>query len=140
MSQSADRGFHGAKLALFLGPQLVVIRRDVRPDIPWPGALDLPGGGREGEESPADCVIRETREELGLRIGIADLVWARSYRRGGDRFWFFAAHLPAAAARGIVFGDEGQGWWLMSPGAYVTHPEAVPHFRDRLRDYLIGCA
>ena len=36
--------FSGAKLALFLGPDLLVILRDDRPDIPWPGRWDLPGG------------------------------------------------------------------------------------------------
>lgn len=57
---SFDDDFHGAKLALFIGADLVVIRRHDRPDIPWPGALDLTGCGREGQESPVDCVLRET--------------------------------------------------------------------------------
>ena len=60
--------FVGAKLALFLGDHLAVILRDDRPDIPWPGRLDLPGGGRDGDENPQDCVLRETREELGLAL------------------------------------------------------------------------
>lgn len=38
--------FGGAKLILFIGKQIVVLRRDQKPDIPWPGRLDLPGGGR----------------------------------------------------------------------------------------------
>lgn len=43
---SSDR-FDGTKLFLFLGEELLTIRRDQRPDIPWPGRLDVPGGGRE---------------------------------------------------------------------------------------------
>ena len=54
--------FSGAKLALFLGADLLVIRRDMRPDIPFPGHWDLPGGGREGEEE-------EPREEGKGRRG-----------------------------------------------------------------------
>ena len=46
-----DPDFVGAKLVLFLGQELAVILRDARPDIPWPGRLDLPGGGRDGSES-----------------------------------------------------------------------------------------
>lgn len=139
MTEESD--FIGAKLALFLGPRLVVIRRDDRPGLPWPGALDLPGGGREGRESPAACVLRETAEELGLVLPAAALVWGRAFRRPGDgaQGWFFAAHQPAALVRDIRFGDEGQGWALMAPRDYIAHPDAVPHFRDRLRLYLADC-
>ena len=55
--------FSGAKLALFLGADLLVIKRDDRPDIPYPGYWDLPGGGREGDETPQACALRETYEE-----------------------------------------------------------------------------
>ena len=57
----------GAKLALFVGARLLVLHRDDRPGLLWPGFWDLPGGGREGAESPLDCALRETREEFGLR-------------------------------------------------------------------------
>ena len=67
--------FGGAKLILLIGGQLLVIRRDDRPDILWPGHLDFPGGGREGAETAEACVLRETEEELGLRLSPADLVW-----------------------------------------------------------------
>ena len=36
--------FSGTKIALFIGDRLLVMRRDDRPDIPYPGYLDLPGG------------------------------------------------------------------------------------------------
>lgn len=128
--------FTGAKLALFLGDDLLVIRRDDRPDIPWPGHLDLPGGGREAGESAADCVLRETREEVGLCVLPEQLVYARAYQRPHGTVVFFAAHLPAAAVADVVFGDEGQGWQMMDPGAFAAHPEAVPHFREQVTAYL----
>ncbi len=133
-----QQDFHGAKLALLIGPEMVVIRRDADPNIPWPGALDLPGGGREADETPQHCVLRETAEELGLTLRPRDLIWARCYERQGDFFWFFAARLAAGSETRIRFGDEGQGWCLMPPETYATHPEAVPHFRDRVRDFLAG--
>ena len=124
--------FEGAKLILFLGERILVLRRDDRPDIPWPGRLDLPGGGREGEETAEVCVTRETSEEVGLTVHAKDLVW----RERLDRGVFFAAHLPASAEREIVFGSEGQGWLLMSPQDFIQHPEAIPHFAEIVQRYL----
>ncbi|MBE1285337.1 MAG: NUDIX domain-containing protein [Rhodobacteraceae bacterium] len=129
--------FSGAKLALFLGDDLLVIRRDDKPDIPYPDHWDLPGGGREGQESPEDCVLRETREETGLVLTPRDLIWSTSYlrpRRGA--VWFFTSHQPAGIAADIKFGSEGQGWRLMAPREYVEHPLAVPHFAEQLQTYL----
>lgn len=131
-----DPHFVGAKLALFLGDHLAVILRDDRPDIPWPGRLDLPGGGRDGDETPAQCALRETHEELGLRIAPDALCWARRFTGSSGPVWFFAAHLTADRARDVVFGNERQGWRLMSPQDYLSDPLAIPHFQDRITLYL----
>ena len=121
---------------MFLGQDLLVIQRDDKPDIPYPGHWDLPGGGRENGESPAACALRETKEEVGLSLPPEALIWSRSYQRPRGQVWFFAAHLPAAAARQVRLGDEGQRWALMAPEAYCADPLAVPHFAERLREYL----
>ncbi|AKO95572.1 MAG: NUDIX hydrolase [Marinovum algicola] len=128
--------FAGTKLALFIGGKLLVIRRDNDPDIPWPNHLDLPGGGRECGESAADCVLRETHEEVGLRLDRKQLVYESAYDRPIGPMVFFAAHLPQDTVADIVFGNEGQGWMLMSPEDYANHPEAVPHFREQITKYL----
>ncbi len=132
-----DSDFIGAKLALFLGPDLAVIRRDVFAGLPWPGYWDFPGGGREGDETPAACALRETQEELGLEVPESALIWQRAFvRPDGERGWFLVAHLPADAAARIALGDEGQGWALMSPDAYLADPLGIPPFKERLRLYL----
>jgi len=128
--------FSGAKLALFLGTDLLVIQRDDRPDIPYPGHWDLPGGGREGDESPQDCVLRETEEEVGLSLSASDLVWANRYSRPRGIVWFFAAHLPPAMQKQVRLGSEGQRWGLMAPQNYCRNPLAVPHFVDQLHLYM----
>ena len=132
----SDDHIVGAKLALFLGSALLVIRRDDNPAIPWPGHLDLPGGGREAGETAAACVLRETREEVGLCLGVDALVYRRDYTRPHGAVAFFAAHLPADATGQVVFGDEGQGWMLMAPADFVARDDAVPHFREQVRAYL----
>ncbi len=124
--------FGGAKLILFIGDRLVVLRRDDKPDIPWPGRLDLPGGGRDGIETAEVCVLRETREETGLLLDRRDLVWRTQHKRGV----FFAAHLPVLAEGRIVFGSEGQGWQLMSPQDFIAHPDSIPHFTQMVQTYL----
>jgi 8-oxo-dGTP diphosphatase len=124
--------FGGAKLILFIGDRIVVLRRDNTPDIPWLGRLDLPGGGREGDETAEACVLRETCEEIGLSLGEEALVWRRQLNRGV----FFAAHLREDWEARIVLGSEGQGWALMHPDAYIAHPESIPHFADMVRLYM----
>lgn len=131
--------FHGAKLALFLGDDLAVILRDERSDIPWPGHWDMPGGGREGAETPEACALRELREELGLCLSESDLGYARAYHREGHVFWFFVARMPVEVVDDVKFGAEGQLWQLMPTAQYLSHTMAVPQFQTRLRDYLLAC-
>lgn len=128
--------FGGAKIALYLGAQLVVILRDEIEGLPYAGCWELPGGGREGNETPLECLQRECFEELGLDVPPDAITWKRSFTQHGVLNWFFVGYLPAACADQIVFGDEGQRWALMSDHEYVGHKTAVPMFQDRLRIYL----
>ena len=129
----------GAKVALFVGDQLASLQRDDTPGLNWAGHWDLPGGGIEPGETPLACALRETYEELTLRLAPDDVTWGRDYATSsGDISWFFAAHIPAARASEIVLGDEGQGWRLVTVAAFLDDPMVVPQFKPRLRDYLAG--
>ena len=137
MSDEPD--FHGAKVALFIEDQLLVYRRDDRPDIPFPDMLDLPGGGREQGESGAQCVARETWEEFGLRIAVDEFEHVQTYpswRGSGAVALFFVCHLPRSVLAEIVFGDEGQGWQIMPVAQFLASDRAVPHLQLRLQEYI----
>lgn len=130
--------FHGAKLALFVGDDLAVILRDDSCDIPWPDCWDFPGGGREGDETPIECALRETQEELGLCVDPCAVVWGKRFTSELGDEWFFVAHLAASVVDDIQLGDEGQCWTLMSPSAYYEHPKTISHLAGRLRVYQSG--
>lgn len=135
----ATQDFIGAKMALFIGPDLAVLLRDEKPGLLWPGYWDMPGGGREGRETPLECVQREIHEELALAVPDAQVRWGRPYTSSvGKAAWFFVGHLSARHADHVVFGNEGQRWALMSPQTFIDHPKAVPQFQTRLRHYLSG--
>jgi 8-oxo-dGTP diphosphatase len=130
--------FGGAKIAAILGDALLVYARDDKPDIPFPGMLDLPGGGREGNETPAECVTRELFEEFGVALPVDRLHYHRAYRLtdGITISHFFAAHLTDDEVANVRFGDEGQDWALMPLTDFIADADAVPRLRDWLGHYL----
>ena len=133
----AGHPFFGAKAALILGHEIPVILRDDRADIPYPDHWDLPGGGREGSESPLDCALRETREELGIEVGAGLVHWGRPFfDEQGREVWFFVASLPPERVADITLGDEGQRWQMMHLQTYMAHPRGIPAFQQRLGIYL----
>jgi 8-oxo-dGTP diphosphatase len=129
--------FAGAKIAAMLGDDLLVYRRDDKPDIPFPAMLDLPGGGREGDESPAECALRELAEEFGLSLDVDRLHYHRVYVLGDGTSvsHFFAADLIEAEVGTVHFGDEGQDWALMPASDFIADEDAVPRLRQWLSDY-----
>ena len=71
--------FTGCKIALFCGDRLLTILRDDKANIPWPNMWELPGGGREDDESPFECVAREVYEELSIHLTEDCLLWSKVY-------------------------------------------------------------
>jgi 8-oxo-dGTP diphosphatase len=136
---AVSEAFSGSKLVLLCNGEILVYRRDDRPDIPFPDCWDLPGGGREGDESPVACVLRELQEEFGIAYAADRIVWSRDYPswRGDDRLsWFFGGHLAPDDIAAIRFGDEGQHWRMMPAEDYLASDAAVPHHPSRVRDFL----
>lgn len=130
--------FSGAKLALIHQQQLLVYQRDHKAGILYPGMIDLPGGGREGQESPEACVLRELNEEFGLVLVKQRLQYRVRYQVPDDGRigYFFVASISAAEIDSIVFGDEGVRWQMMAIQDFLDHPQALAHLQQHLAHYL----
>jgi 8-oxo-dGTP diphosphatase len=126
--------FVGAKAALFCGGRLLTCQRDDHHGLPWAGLWDLPGGGREGDETPEDCLLRELSEEFGLGLLPSRLIWRRVFPSMMDASRlsvFFGGWVTVDEVASITFGDEGQGWQLMPVPDFLGHRGAVPEMQRR---------
>ena len=131
--------FTGCKIALFCGDKVLTILRDDKDDIPCPNMWELPGGGREGDESPFECVAREVYEELGIHLNEDCLLWGKIYPSvifEGKQSVFMVGQLRQEQFDNITFGDEGQAYKLMPIEEFLKSKQAVPQLQERLKDYL----
>ena len=131
--------FTGSKIALICGDKVLTILRDDKENIPCPNMWEFPGGGREGNESPFECVAREVYEELGIHLNEDCLLWGKIYPSvifEGKQSVFMVGQLRQEQFDNIIFGDEGQGYQLMNVEEFLTSSQVVPQLQERLKDYL----
>lgn len=131
--------FTGCKIALICDGRILTILRDDKPTIPWPNLWELPGGGREGDESPFECVSREVYEELSIQLLKDDIVWSWIYPSMLDEnknSVFLVGKLTQEQFDSIVFGDEGQGYKLVRLEEFLASDRVVPQLQERVRDFV----
>ena len=131
--------FTGVKATLLVEKSILIILRDNKPDIPWPNTWELPGGGREGQETPLECLQREVWEELGLALKEESIIWSKIYPSMLDKnrlAVFVVGQISQEQYREIRFGDEGQCYKLMSIDEFLGSDKVVPQLQDRVRDYV----
>jgi 8-oxo-dGTP diphosphatase len=134
-----DFDFTGAKIALICDKFVLTYLRDDKPTIPFPNLWDLPGGGKEGDESPEQCATREVKEEFSLSVATDRIIWKRRYEHAtvvGEHAYFMVAYVTKEEIGSIRFGDEGQHWRLMTLKEFLKHSHAVPQLQTRLAHYL----
>lgn len=134
--------FSGTKLLLMQGDTLLTCLRDDFAHIPFPAHWDLPGGGREGDETPMECGLRELHEEFGLRLTAERLSAHRfaTHSQPDRCAWLLAGNISATEVAAIRFGDEGQEWRMMPLIEFLGHPRAIPQFKERIRAVLKSLA
>ena len=89
------------------------------------------GGGREGCETPLDCVLCEIYEELNIHVDPAAVVWGKRFPYlDGDR-WFFVAYANEVVAHTIRLGMRARH----SAG---NHPKNTQVYPIILSDFQIG--
>lgn len=127
--------FVGAKAVLLNRNHVLVYLRDDVPGLPWAGMWDLPGGGREGNESAEQCVLREIAEEFGLELAAERLGFRLELPSMADpakTAWLFGGWIDKSEIAAIRFGTEGQRWEMMPVPAFMAHERAVPELRRRV--------
>jgi len=129
--------FRGSKGLVFIGDEVLVYRRDGKTDK-FPYFIDVPGGGRQDDESPFMTFKREVAEEFGLEISDKDLKYSRKYdsiEEKGKFGYFLVAKLSAEKAHDIHFGTEGSDYFLMPFIEYLELKDAWPIYQERAADY-----
>lgn len=132
--------FNGAKGLVFLADKIITYRRDHK-TTRFPGCIDLPGGGREGNESPFQTFKREIKEEFGLDIQESDIDFSatvRSIVEPAKNSYFVVTKPLSFKPSDVVFGNEGSEWLLLTPEEFVNRPDGIERQQKRVKKYLAG--
>ena len=84
-------------------------------------------------------MAREVYEELRIHLTEDCLIWSKVYPSmlfEGKESVFLVGKLTQEQFDKITFGDEGQGYKLMSCKEFICAEGVVPQFQERVREYL----
>jgi len=80
-------------VGIVLEPEgLLVIRRSAL--VRAPNMVCFPGGTIEPGEAPAEAVVRELKEELGLAVTVSEHLWNSVTAWGTELEWFLVDRVP----------------------------------------------
>ena len=131
--------FQGVKVALINNGKVLTILRDNLPNIPYPNTWDLAGGGRENEETSYETMRREVMEELNIDIPKSNVVWIKYYdsiTKPGKKSVFMVANISDHQIENIRFGEEGQGYKMVSFREFLEDKSVIEQMKNRFSDYL----
>jgi 8-oxo-dGTP pyrophosphatase MutT (NUDIX family) len=129
--QPADQPERPSVMVAIITSRLGVLagrRNDGKP--PW----TFPAGENELHESPADTIIRETKEETGLLIKAGTTIGERVHPRT-SRHMVYVAATPAGRNRSVWVGDPdelAEVRWLTLAEADELMPDMFPPVRTHL--------
>lgn len=104
---------NGTNIIILNDNQEVLLHlRDNKPDIPYPNMWGLPGGHVDEGETPAACILREMREELGLSLQNVVLFIAADRSYGQEHTYWTRAHFRP---QDITLGEGQDIRWFSYP-------------------------
>ena len=130
--------FHGVKIAVLVNGKLLMHLRDNKIGLFNANMWDFPGGGREANETPQQCAIREVKEEFGVVLTPSSFVWERVYPAQKDpnqKAFFMVATAPEEDTNNIEL-TEGQKWRLFDQKAFFEEKAVIEALKVRFKDYL----
>ncbi len=133
------KNFRGSKIALLLGDKLIMYLRDDKPGLNFANMWDFFGGGREGNETPVECLIREVREEIQIELNPKSIIWQKevsAMNHPDEIAYFFVARITQEEIELLRFGSEGQKWGFMSIEDFFKRDDVVPALKERFQSYL----
>ncbi len=132
--------FHGVKVAVVVDGQILMHLRDDKPGLFNANMWDFAGGGREGDESPIECAVREVEEEFGILLTPESFVWENVYPAQKDpsqKAYFMVAALSPDALPHINL-TEGQKWQLFTQEDFFSDPRVIGALKERFNDYVLS--
>ena len=134
-----ERNFHGVKGLVFIDEKILVYRRDNKTKS-FPLCIDLPGGGKENNETPFATFKRELKEEFNLKLAESDVVYAKQYLSAMDESkesYFIVTKNLSAQKTDIALGNEGLEYYLMSVDEYLKLNDAIGRQQTKVEQYLL---
>lgn len=132
------RNFHGVKGLVFIGEKMLVSRRDNNTSD-FPLHIDLPGGGKENNETPFEAFKREVKEEFGIEIEQSDIVYAKQYMSVMDitkESYFIVVKPLNIKESDIIFGDEGLEFFFIKPEEYLKLSDGIGRHQAKVAEYV----
>jgi 8-oxo-dGTP diphosphatase len=122
------RGFRIGVYALIFNGESILLAH--RRDIDW---WNLPGGGMEAGETVDEAMIREVREETGLKVRVEQLVGVYSKPQKQEVVLTFRC---AVIGGTLCETEESRECRYFLPSALPTN--TLPKHRQRIEDALLN--
>ena len=130
--------FNGVKIAVLIDGNLLMHLRDNKPGLFQANMWDFPGGGREGNETPQECAIREIKEEFDITLDPRLIVWEKVFPAMKDptqNAFFMVAKVPKEVLDTVTL-SEGQKWTTFDIETFFAKDDVVDALKGRFRDYM----
>lgn len=115
--------------------EFLIVRRSE--NVAAPGALCFPGGRIEPNETPAEAVRREFREEVGLEIEVGSFLVQDRTPTGAPLYWF-VAETRDPESKIVVQPEEIAGFEWRTLVDLLDEPDCLANNRKILQKIVDG--